>query len=158
MVDFINASPEFDKDEPYGVVAGLPGVRYAQNGHHFNARYEYVPQEDIPSMERETRETKLQRKRDEKAALKEAFIAEVMAGTARRTIDLPPKELDILDNPVFDDDAEGVDGDLQELLNEIDRMHWTQLRKEVEANGGEYQGKEEAVNFLKAKAAEAYNG
>lgn len=150
--------PVFDWKRPHGIVNGLPGVRYSQDGHHFNGRQEYVPPENLKPMERKTAAEKQLEREAEKEALKCAFRAEVEAGTARQTIEAPVERDLIPENSILNAVPSQVDGDLQEMLDEIDAMHWTKLRKEVEANGGDYTGKPEAVRFLKAKTLEIYNG
>jgi hypothetical protein len=147
--------PAFDENAPHGTVAGLPGVRYSQHGNYFNGRFEYVSPEDLKTLERPSQKEKLAIKAAKEQALKEAFKAELAAGTTVNIVEAKPVEAAPA-NPTFTATPVGSDEDLDVLLDSIDSMHWTQLRKEVEANGGTYEGKDSAVAFLKAKTIEVY--
>jgi hypothetical protein len=85
-----------DKSKPYGIVCGMPGVRYWQDGNYYGPQGNLV----TPGLD-----------------------------TPEPAEPLPPEEVD------------------------LDSLHWTQLKKLVEAAGGEYTSKPEAIAFLRGDLA-----
>lgn len=139
----MSGTPQFNKDAPYGDVSGLPGVRYYQAGHHFNAQGEYLTPEFVEASQRPSRQVIETEKEARKEALKEAFKAERAAGTSVTVVEAKPARPSPAADPLVV--AEGETDVVQ-----YEELHWTKLRKLVEDAGGTYTGKDDAVAYLKA--------
>jgi hypothetical protein len=132
-------TPKFNEGRSYGTVIGHPGIRYQQDGHLFNGRKEYVSPIEALASERVSAIEKQEIKEAKREALKEAFKEQLALGGAVTVVtnDVASK------TPTIDEYGQGDNIDLNDL-------HWTKLRSMIEAIGGTYVSKTQAVDYLRS--------
>jgi hypothetical protein len=149
----------FNPDEAYGTVSGIPGVKYIQAGEYFSPRYEWVPEEKALSTEPLIRRGS--DKREEERLLVEKLKEERRAAwnanppRAQQVSEDAKPDRGALDMPAFLASPAAAFAQVKVTeepkleVESLESLHWSKLRKMVQAAGGEYEGKEQAIAWLR---------
>lgn len=154
-----NEAPVFDPELPSGQVVGLPGIRYLQGGEYFSAAGKHVPRDDAQDGYLETGKDRQKRLKEEKAERKGQLKAHILSGgetvVTPEPVAEPVSEVvepEVVADPEPVDVPKTVVDENQQADNvDLEDVHWTKLRKMVEERGGQYEGKPEAIAFLRGE-------